>query len=448
MKNRTSLLIFSCIATVFALLAIQAHFIRNTYDLKEKEILSEVKRQMSEFVDDSKLFGDKYDKDIENREYLNSYVAGNKDKKQLISNFQKNYTDHSRKISQLLKKKFGNNGYNISMKKKITIIMMISGDVADTLYNGEIILYETKKNLKNLVPFSGSASSVYCDDDEKELEESLKCRFFMKLETSFGIDNINTIILSELIGLLTISLLILLFVVFLFYFSLKNLIKQKKIAEIQRDFINNITHEFKTPLATLTIATETLQRKDLDKKTLKNTTSIIQRQNNRLQKIFNQASFDSLLSDENADLEKVLNQASIENCVNDFKLLNPKTTILSEIEINQNIQTSRFHFNTILTNLLENAVKYKGTEVIVNAKIVDNKFIFSVSDNGIGIPKKEHKAIFDKFYRIQKGDIHTTKGLGLGLFYTKQIVDKYSGKINVICNENSGVTFVISIPIQ
>lgn len=442
------MLIFSCVVALFALLAIQSHLIYNTYNLKEKEILSDVSNLLTENGRSVKAVDDTHEQDVKKRKYLNSFMASKGDKKKLVADFQTDYAKNSKVLADFMKEKFGNSKYEISVVKTITHISVVQDGITDTLFNGEIIIYQNKKKTEKLVRLSEGMMGIYCDDLTKGEDENSKCRYQVGLKIMYSVDNIDSLIFSEMLSLFVISTSIVLFVVLVFYLSLKNLLKQKRIAEIQRDFINNITHEFKTPLATLTIATETLQRKDLDQKTLKNTTSIIERQNNRLQKIFNKASFDSMLSEENSNFEKVLNQASIENCISDFKLLNPKIELLSQIEINQEIQMSRFHFNTVLTNLLENAVKYKGTKIDVVAKIEDGKFVFSVSDNGIGIPKKEHKAIFDKFYRIQNGDIHTTKGLGLGLFYTKQIIDKYSGKIDIICHENQGVKFVISIPLQ
>ena len=107
---------------------------------------------------------------------------------------------------------------------------------------------------------------------------------------------------------------------------------------------------------------------------------------------------------------------------------------------------TKFHCNTILLNLLENAVKYGGTKIDIVAENIANNFVFKVKDNGIGIAKNEQKSIFEKFYRITSGDVHNTKGLGLGLYYAKEIVETYQGKISVESDKN-GSEFVILIPI-
>ena len=108
---------------------------------------------------------------------------------------------------------------------------------------------------------------------------------------------------------------------------------------------------------------------------------------------------------------------------------------------------SNLFFNTIFSNLLENAVKYGGTKLQIIVKQENNYFELKIKDNGIGIAKNEQKSIFDKFYRISNGDIHNIKGLGLGLFYTKEIIEIYNGKIDVESSKN-GSEFIISIPIK
>ena len=201
-------------------------------------------------------------------------------------------------------------------------------------------------------------------------------------------------------------------------------------------------------MATLSIATKTLNNHFLDKETTKNTIEIIERQNIRLQKIFNQVNFNSIMTNiENTKIEQNINQEFIENCINDFKIVNPAIEIKSEIDSGIDLKISKFHFNTIVTNLLENAVKYGGTKLQIIVKQENNYFELKIKDNGIGIAKNEQKSIFDKFYRISNGDIHNIKGLGLGLFYTKEIIEIYNGKIDVESSKN-GSEFIISIPIK
>ena len=150
---------------------------------------------------------------------------------------------------------------------------------------------------------------------------------------------------------------------------------------------------------------------------------------------------------ENTKIDQNINAEFIDNCINDFKISNTNVAIISNIDKNINVKISKFHCITILQNLLENGGKYGGTKLEINAKTENNSFVLKVKDNGIGIAKNNQNSIFEKFYRANSGDIHNVKGLGLGLFYTKEIVEKYNGKIAVE-SFGQGAEFIISIPNQ
>ena len=433
--------------TVLALLSIQCYFISNTYQLKEREIKFQVKTIL-EKLDDRQDFEKTDFKDDREQALLIDFQNFKINEKQLIASLQKIETKHYEIAMQYINKIFKKTNFDVGYSKSITSIIVIKNGKKDTLLNKNIVLYKSKMPLENKMLLTSSSwhtSSEQSSSTDKKSETNKKYEYEVKKNYSYSINNLQSLIFTEMIGLLIISFLLMVFVIALFYYSIKNLINQKKIAETQRDFINNITHEFKTPLATLSIATKTLNNHFLEKDTMQNTVAVIERQNNRLQKIFNQVNFNSILTNvENAKIDQNIDNKFLENCINDFQIANPENTILSSIDSNINLQMSKFHFNTILTNLLENAIKYGGTKLEISAKSNDKIFILKIKDNGIGIEKKEQKLIFDKFYRIGNGDIHSTKGLGLGLFYTKEIVEIYHGEITVDSNKN-GSEFLISI---
>lgn len=452
MKNKIPVLITCCVITVFALLAIQGYFIYNTYQLKEKQLLSDVKSRLSELEDDKEISLGSDRKEDVTQEFLVNYSNGTRHRKDLLAYMQSDKENISGVVSEYVKLKFKDTGYDIGIAKYFTSIIALENGKRDTISNEKIEVYNNHKKLNDVHVLSSGTWLTQGDHSitnagKKNAEKHYA--FEVKRMTCFSVNNLKELVFAEMTGLFAISLFLMLFVVLLFYFSLKNLIKQQRIAEIQRDFINNITHEFKTPLATLGIATKTLKRQDLDAEILENTTDIIERQNNRLQKIFNEVSFNSLLlSREDNVFEQKLNAEMIENAITDFKLLNPEIEIISKIDTVETIKISKFHFNTILTNLLENAVKYGGKKLTVSSSILNNSFVLIVEDDGIGIAKKEQTAIFDKFYRIQNGNIHNTKGLGLGLFYAREIIKNHNGKITVESQENKGSAFTITIPLQ
>ncbi len=446
--NKNKFLIFGCVFAVLALLTIQGYFIFNTYQLKEREIKSQVKTIL-EKLDDREDHEKSDFKDDKEQSLLIDFQNHKISEKQLIANLQKLEINHSEIAIKYIDAKFKNTNLEVGYSKNITSIITIQGNKKDTLINKNIELYRSKLPLIEkliLTKSSWHTSSESSSSSDLNKKVVKKYEYEVQKTYNYSINNLAKLVFSEMIGLLIVSFLLMVFVVSLFYYSIKNLFQQKKIAETQRDFINNITHEFKTPMATLSIATKTLNNHFLDEQTTKNTIEIIERQNNRLQKIFNQVNFNSILSNiENTKIEQYIDQEYIQKNILDFKIANPEINVLSEIELGIDIKMSKFHFDTILSNLLDNAVKYQGTNLEIDIKNENNCSFIKVKDNGIGIPKEEQKSIFDKFYRVSTGDVHNIKGLGLGLFYTKEIIEIYNGIIWVESSKK-GSQFVISIP--
>ena len=450
MKNK--ILIIGCILTVIALLSIQAYFIYNTYQLKEKELTAEVKKVL-EKLDDEEDSKDSDSIDTDQKESIVDFSNGKISKSELIANLRKAETFNSKNAIHYITEKFKKSNYEVGFSKNIKTIILKNKNKNDTIFNQDVALFQSAEKLKyNHISSTrnwASSGSIKTENDGK-LAKEYEYSFEVITVICYSINNAYPLIFSEMIGLLLVSFFLMTFVIFLFYISIRNGIKQKKIAEMQRDFINNITHEFKTPLATLGIATKTLNTAILDEEKLKTTVAIIERQNTRLQNIVNQVNFDSLLLNiATLKLEQNISQEAIGNCITDFQVAHPAIEIVSELDAMPiDLKMSKFHFNTLLVNLLENAVKYGGTQITITTKSVVNTFILSIKDNGIGIQKKDQNAVFDKFYRIQNGDIHNSKGLGLGLFYAREIIESYQGQITIESQQNKGATFIISIPIS
>jgi two-component system, OmpR family, phosphate regulon sensor histidine kinase PhoR len=446
--NKNKFLIFGCVFAVLALLVIQCYFIFNTYQLKEREIKFEVKSTL-EKLDDRENFEKSNFKDDTEQALLIDFQNKLINEKQLIEKLQKLEVKHSEIAMKYIETQFKSTAFQVGYSKNISSIVTITGNKKDTIINKNIELYKSKTPLINklvLTKSSWHTSSENSSSTDSIKKTNKKYEYEVRKIYNYSINNLQYLVLSQMIGLLIISFLLMVFIVFLIYYLIKNLLTVNKISETQRDFINNISHEFKTPLATLSIATKTLQNNFLDSESSKTTIAIIERQNERLQKILNQVDFNLVLKNvENAKTDNNINQDYIENCLNDFKIANPEIEILSEIDSGIDLTISKFHFNTIVSNLLENAVKYGGTNLEISMKLIENSYVLKIKDNGIGIPKSEQKYIFEKFYRVSNGDVHNTKGLGLGLFYTKEIIEIYNGKIDVESSDN-GSEFIISIP--
>jgi len=239
-----------------------------------------------------------------------------------------------------------------------------------------------------------------------------------------------------------------------FLYSIWVILKQKRLSELQRDFINNMTHEFKTPIASIKIASDVLfndTRLQKDPR-LKKYTQIIREQNTRL----------------NDQVEKVLNIARLEkDSIELKKEMIELNTILENIiqaeavKIDKgemlffpykqkiSIMADKLHFVNVVCNMLDNAVKYAGRDYVivkVSLEIQEGHLKIHLSDNGNGIDKENQKRLFDKFFRVSTGDKHDVKGFGLGLFYVKNICRAHGWYVSVDSDPDNGTTFTIDIP--
>lgn len=264
----------------------------------------------------------------------------------------------------------------------------------------------------------------------------------------------RSILFGRMANLFFISIGIFLFVILLLFYSIKSLIAQKKIAEIKTDFVNNITHEFKTPLATLEVAVKSLENESVlnTPSFLENTVRIIKHQSHRLQRLVDEAMYNSLSS--NAIVlhkEEVFDKDYFKQLLKDFQLSSniPETKLEIVLPSEKRIlKIDTFHLTTALWNILENAVKYgdETTEISFTTYSKDAEYIIEISNTGSSIRKKDKKYIFDKFYRVSSGSLHNVKGMGLGLHYAKKIAKAHKGEIRMRSGENF-VCFTIKIPV-
>ena len=256
-------------------------------------------------------------------------------------------------------------------------------------------------------------------------------------------------------SVLVLSILIFSLVIGLLYYSIKSFITQKKIAEVKTDFINNITHELKTPLATLSLSTKMLKKEEVKAQPaiVDSTINTIDRQTHRLQKLIDQVLNNSLgYQDIELMKEQVVINDYLNTVLDDFQLSvkNDNVNIQRKIMTGSaSISLDKFYFTTGIFNILENAVKYNAGDVEIDFTAdIENDLKISITDNGIGISEHNQKQLFEKFYRVGNKEVHDVKGLGLGLYYTNQIVIAHHGKITIQSAEGEGATFTITIPIH
>lgn len=259
----------------------------------------------------------------------------------------------------------------------------------------------------------------------------------------------KTSFLAARLDIWVISSLITLVVTAFFGYSMFVILKQKRLSEVQRDFINNMTHEFQTPISTIKVATDVLsQSKIMDQpERLKKYVHIIRQENNRLK---NQV--ESVLNTarmERGKMQLDIQLQELHSIINDVtEGIKAEQEDALSIELNAartSIYADRTQLISLIRNLLENAIKYSGKKPFIKIKTenVDDTLVLSISDNGIGIAKEHQSKIFNKFYRVPTGNTHNVKGFGLGLSYVREIVRAHKWDIKVDSEPGKGSTFTI-----
>lgn len=247
-----------------------------------------------------------------------------------------------------------------------------------------------------------------------------------------------------------------LFLVALFFiYTLNVILQQKKLSEIKNDFINNMTHELKTPISTIRLASETLiNQTEIDKEKRLKYSSIIYKENKRLEKqverVLNIAKLDKgeiKFKKEEFNIHEVIQEAAENLEYNQLESLEGK------IEIDLQAKTGlvfadEVHITNVIYNLLDNAIKYcvRQPQIKIFTQDKGDFIQVEVSDNGLGISKENQKHLFEKFYRVPTGNVHNVKGFGLGLFYVKTVINQLKGDIWVKSQKDVGSTFIFTLP--
>lgn len=251
------------------------------------------------------------------------------------------------------------------------------------------------------------------------------------------------------LGLVLISLLC-------YGLAARMLYRQKKLSEMKNDFINNVTHEFKTPIATITFALANIENEKIlkDPVAVKQFTQVIKEESRRLNRQVEKVLESAMLDKQVLELkrEKVNLHQLIQELVNAYELkIRENGRITLHLDAPEcKITGDAFHLSNAISNLLDNAIKYSEGEVDIDiqTKIENQNLILSVADRGMGISKEQQKLIFEKFYRVPTGNLHNIKGFGLGLSYVKAIVEAHAGEVSVRSQPQKGSIFIISLPLE
>lgn len=262
-------------------------------------------------------------------------------------------------------------------------------------------------------------------------------------------------LLGKLLGPLAINLLLVLLILIALVFMFSTILTQRKLSEMKNDFISNMTHEFKTPISTISLACEAMNDTDMvgnDTSSAQPYIKMINDENKRLELLVERILQSATLDRGEVQLrkERVLINEVIYDVVQNANFRIAKENGRIELKITPDlihVQADKMHFTNVISNLIENAIKYsdRGAKTIVSLHKEEQKIILSVTDHGIGIKKEHLNKIFDKLYRVPTGNIHNVKGFGLGLSYVKAISDLHGWSIHVSSKPGHGSQFSLII---
>lgn len=462
MKKRNTVLIFG-VMSILILISVQVFIIRGVwkqkdemfairYTIRSQEAINVIRRGMStDGFDTVRMLLDQYSEQAVNEIHsINEETELVNKKKEILEYFTK-VVNIEQDLSGLMSQYFESRGFDKNFKHKIIVNSIDLIDI-DT-----IAVYQ-KEGIKKYNPSDRGRRSRSNDISGSSILiraphlEGNNYRIYFDYFIDFS--DKQRVIWEETSLSLAMAMLSILIVVIIFIITFKNLMEERRLSNLKTDFINNMTHELKTPLSTITVAGKTLEMTQIrsnDAKILE-TAKLIGKQSVHLNQLINMILEISMWERTQFQLEK--KEVEIEEIINDV-VDSFKSGGGNNATINQKYKFNRakvdldiVYFTTLLNNLLSNAVKYSDKIPVIDIEgfTRDNSIWIKVSDNGIGISKLDQKHVFDKFYRATTGNIHKFKGLGLGLYYVKKIAEAHGGDVTVTSRLGKGSTFIVTLP--
>ncbi|WP_179349682.1 sensor histidine kinase [Winogradskyella pacifica] len=507
--KRYRLILYTIIAVIMATIGIQVYWNYKNYQTNKQQLINDVQISLDKAVDDYYtalaerttfgfiLEGDQQKKAFEDGGELEKFFKNIDESNKEFTNLDSLDTNtiegitvfrgfkadsmseaHNKKQKSLSTDQFklkidslksNNKDVNLKNAEFLTSKVMISikNDTLDVKAVEELIAIELeRKNInvdfyldykdleRNVDYFMVNRSLAELDPNHMSddyLQTDTKSRFLPKgTFLTILFTNTTKTILYRIFGGILISTLLVLAVISCLFYLLKIIKHQKQLAEVKNDLISNITHEFKTPIATISAAIESISNfnaiddKAKTKKYLNMSSEQLGKLNVMVEKLLETATLDSgnlELNKENFNIISLLDAL-----VSKYKIQFPDKTFNTNIQLESLIVNADiFHIENALNNILDNAVKYGGDLISIELKTKKTNFEVLISDNGNSLTHENKHQIFDKFYRVPKGNTHDVKGFGIGLYYTKTIIDKHNGSITLELNKNL-TTFKITLP--
>jgi two-component system phosphate regulon sensor histidine kinase PhoR len=371
------------------------------------------------------------------------FAAAKEDKEEVFKDLYEEY----REVNVPLKKRVNFQMLDSLLQVELTKLSIFSK------YNYKV----TSAKRDSLIFIRASQNPVFLDENSYETALFPKDMIRDAGMLTISFPDKNNIILSNLRVMMGLSGALLLVLIFSFGYTIHSILMQKKISEMKTDFINNMTHEFKTPVATIMIASEALKDPELsaDKKSIDRLANIIYDENvrlgNHIERVLNIAKIekgDLRLEHKEVDMNDLL--AAIVDSMS-LQLEKRNASIHIKLHANRaNVMGDELHLSNVIFNLLDNANKYspENPQITISTHNTSKNLIIKVSDKGIGMSKDQLSKIFDQFYRIPTGNLHDVKGFGLGLSYVNNIVKRLNGSIKVKSEKEQGSEFEISLPLK
>ncbi|WP_341214829.1 HAMP domain-containing sensor histidine kinase [uncultured Wocania sp.] len=380
------------------------------------------------------------DKDISKSPILNIINSGR------LKEAEKNYFDKNFKAA----------------RKTIPVHKRVSKEEIEGLLSDKLKTEAIDIGYEFAIYSNGLATKVHSDEFERDETSTFSVPIFYdennqssyKLLVNFPDD--KKFILSSIMGMILLSIIFTSIIILAYSSALYQLVKQRKISEIKTDFINNMTHEFKTPIATINLALDSIKNPKIinDKEKVIRYLNMIKEENKRMHaQVENVLRISKLEKNElNISKDRVELHDLVEDAITHVQLLieDRNGTITTHFNAEKSsVLASEMHFTNVVVNVLDNAIKYSPDilKIEVFTENIGTNILLKIKDYGSGMSKAALKRVFEKFYREHTGNIHNVKGHGLGLAYVKRIVDDHQGHVTVESEKGKGSTFIIKLPI-
>jgi len=489
MKKRINFILVLIISSTIGLISLQVYWNYTAYEQSVKTFRSDINEALKQAVEKeedqrNRLLVKQYQKWLADTSQITITAKWDKDYQKTVIYFADRHpAPRGRRVYNLSFSNIQRKTDSITPEMKSAFIQTFTtNEIYRDLQTGSVFYYtqhlgdsltvalrQKKVNVQNIVSLYRKALAGYDIDNAFLLDTGLnrsdvqgfpyRTRIYRSsppypaVSVSASFSNPNLIILNRMKTVLISSLVLIAIIIFCFSFSVKTLLSQKKLADLKADFMNNMTHELKTPVATISIAAEAIQDFKLSKTSSDEYLSIIRQQAGNLTSLIDQI-LKSMVNERTTielNPEPVSLAGILNNCIRQYqpqlRQHNMETSLISEgasVWVNGDL----VHLGNVMANLLDNAIKYGSADSVIeiNIKADEKNAIVYIINNGKGIPTEYKDKVFDRFFRVPTGNIHNVKGYGLGLSYVQDIIRQHGGTVSISSTAYK-TTFTLQLPI-